>query len=53
METYKEEIKKRGIKKAHIAGQLKISPALFSLYLNEKRKMPEDIKFKLERYLGL
>jgi transcriptional regulator with XRE-family HTH domain len=40
-------IEKNGIKQGHLARKLKISDSALSLYLRERRSMPEEIAEKL------
>lgn len=48
----KQKIKKRGLKISWIAEKLGISQPLLSMYLSEKRTMPDLIKNKIEKLLS-
>lgn len=53
IETLKKKIEKSGLKKQYIADKLGISNVYLSYYLNERRKMPEEIKAKLRGFFKI
>ncbi len=48
----KEEILKRGLRQDWVAKQLGISKAYLSMILNNKRKISEELKRKLEKVIN-
>jgi predicted transcriptional regulator len=53
MREIRKIIKRRGLKKNWIAEQLNISQPALSMYLNEKRSIPQEIEIKLKKTLGI
>lgn len=47
----KKEISKRGLRQDWIAKKLGISKAYLSMILNNKRKIPEELKRRLEKVI--
>jgi len=52
-ETIEKRIRLLGLKKSHVADRINISPSELSMYLKNKRKMPEDVRTRIKSYLGL
>ena len=53
IEKVKLRINQMGIKKSHVAKQIGITEVYLSYILNEKRRLTDDVKTKLQKYLGL
>jgi len=49
---FKRDIYNKGLKVSFLAEKVGISQPLLSLYLNGKRKMPNDVEFKLAKELA-
>lgn len=47
MDAMKDKIKRSGLMKSHIAQRVGLSPAYFSMMINQKVDMPEEIRNKI------